>query len=669
MKVNHPCVLSTDDIVEFNRCEFHDLQISPNGRYVLAVLGNYDLPYKQYFVDKMERKILRICVEYGETKQLTALYEDGHAPAWSPDSKSIIYLSRKSGKTALWKMNADGSAKSQLTHLTSPAKNPFAFSQLSWSPCGRFIAYTFFPNGGPQELRSSQELGSSANNDEIVVETWQDEKHKLPDELISELRIFELDSKNERRLASLKGKTFNILRFMPDGKSIVVNAGGVLQIISVDKENVQTLCTDVSGLVYLSDDGCVYLAKVSDNRINVSILEEGDFKQKRAISVPYQEIRLHAWSKDGSTIHGTAQKGVRISLFEIKIASCSFHILTPPEKTVGNRQERAKPTISEDGKSLAFILSDATHPTEVFLKEEDMEIRKLTKINRRIDDILLGEVKTISYKSDGWDIEGLLVLPVNYRANLPCPTLFYLHGGPEQAISASFTELISARGQSAAHFFAGKGYAIFLPNFRGSAGYSDSFKQQLANYNLMVRPYRDVIAGVEHLVKKGIADPERLAIYGHSFGARLTAWVIAHRTCFKCALGVVGRYDMLYMARATGTAFHTAKPNRQGDADPMDTWLYPEVYKMLSPIEHIKNVKTPMLLIETKAERRLWGSEGRPYFNGLKALGVPSYLVYYPKAFHTGGWNDQYKRDYLRRALAWFDCWLKSEPLPDWFQE
>jgi dipeptidyl aminopeptidase/acylaminoacyl peptidase len=294
--------------------------------------------------------------------------------------------------------------------------------------------------------------------------------------------------------------------------------------------------------------------------------------------------------------------------------------------------------------------------------------KKISNITSEYTPTDLPRVETIHYTSNGWDIESLLVLPKDYDSTKTYPTLVYLHGGPESCVTANFTELISARTQSAAYFLAEHGYAVLLPNFRGSSGYGDAFEYELANYKIMQSPYEDVLAGVDYLINEGIADKDKLGIYGSSFGAWLTAWSISRTQRFKGAVGAVGIYDTLQRDRYGGaTPTHASRKNRSEGTIPKDLWFQPDVYKEMSPMENFETINTPMLFIETGAERRLNGSCARPLFNGLLARGIKTNLVYYPKAFHNGGWNDEYKKDYMQRLVAWFDHCLKEEPLPDDF--
>src|SRR5690606_25446076 len=123
--------------------------------------------------------------------------------------------------------------------------------------------------------------------------------------------------------------------------------------------------------------------------------------------------------------------------------------------------------------------------------------------------------------------------------------------------------------------------------------------------------------------------------------------------------------DQLQVDRYLNNSFHSISDNRSKGTKENDFWFEPELYKKLSPMEHFDTINTPILFIETGAERDLNGSRARPLFNGLHTRGIKTNLVYYPEAFHNGGWNDEYKKDYMKRLVAWFDHCIKGKPLPD----
>ncbi|GMA66139.1 hypothetical protein GCM10025859_65810 [Alicyclobacillus fastidiosus] len=302
---------------------------------------------------------------------------------------------------------------------------------------------------------------------------------------------------------------------------------------------------------------------------------------------------------------------------------------------------------------------------------EDCGKKQLKKVSTFNEELVAERMPTshvINYPSGEFSIEAILVLPPDYSSDKAFPTLVYVHGGPETHVNASFTELISARAESAAIHLANQGYVVLLPNCRGSDGYGAEFESEIGSYQVMNKPYQDIMCGIDYLVEQGITDASLLGIYGSSYGAQVTAWTVSHTSRFGAAVCAVGvHYDALFVDRYHGDSFLTYRDTRKGNAEKVDIWTKPELMRQISPIEHVASVETPMLLVETSGERTDDYSYAQPYFNGLTKMGKEAYLVYYPEAFHNGGWNDEYKKDYMQRLVCWFDYCLKGFQLPEWF--
>jgi dipeptidyl aminopeptidase/acylaminoacyl peptidase len=196
---------------------------------------------------------------------------------------------------------------------------------------------------------------------------------------------------------------------------------------------------------------------------------------------------------------------------------------------------------------------------------------------------------------------------------------------------------------------------VLLPNFRNG--------KELGNGRLFQTPAADALAGIQKLVDDGTADPNRLGIYGFSYGAMLTAWMVARDPRFRAAVVSAGTLDMLSDDRTRlrgDRAYHAYAPDRAGPEDQLlDHWTAPEKYRELSPLERARDVRTPVLLISTAAEQ-LAGNDYPAYFNALRVNTVPVQWAYYPAAWHGGSWSVEDRADSVERMLAWFARWIPS---------
>lgn len=661
-----------DKLISLHYFEIQEIAIAPNDQEVIFVLGNTDMPHDEYAYGECNRSIWKCNLQNGHVTQLTSSEEDAHAPCWSPDSKKVAYLSRLSGKKELWSMNHDGLNQKQLTDSKFPGQDPFSETKISWSPDGCYIAYTVAPQGSFYGLWTSFR-NLQKNKSQIQVDNGENKLKVLYQNarstFESSLYIIHTETGINSHVATHPDHPFNIIDWFIDNKQLLVSNGPELKYINIETYEERHLYSGQLGLLkQLEND--ILLARKSGKSIEIGYIVEQEFIKKLEVeSIGYEPIILQTWSNDGNILYFTSQEGVSNILHSIDVSSEIVRTLTDRGKVVwDNPTCKAGVKCYHKRNGIIFPYSGPQAPMELWELNSNGELQKLSNICNEFTPTDLPKVEVIQYTSNGWDIESLLVMPKNYDSTKKYPTLVYLHGGPESNVKSYFTELISGRAESAAYFLAEHGYAVMLPNFRGSDGYGEEFEYELANYKILKNPYEDVMAGVNYLIKKGIADPESLGIYGSSFGANLTAWTISQNTNFKGAIGAVGIYDQLQDDRYKNGSFHSISENRSKGTKPNDLWFHSEVYKDLSPMEHFEKINTPILFIETGAERELIGSYAKPLFNALLARGIKTNLVYYPEAFHNGGWNDEYKRDYMKRLVAWFDHCIKGHPLPDWFE-
>jgi dipeptidyl aminopeptidase/acylaminoacyl peptidase len=666
-----------DDLIRAHYLQFQELSVSPDDREVLAVFGTHDMPDEDYAHDERDRSIWRISLADGSCVQLTQPEEDSRLPAWSPDGKQIAFVSRCSGKNEVWVMNRDGSGRRQVTQSDFPARNPYQVKlfpvnevALWWSPDGTKLAYSALPRGSLYSImRESDPFDNALKTGKIVVlkdnERYSHVWSEADAMIEGAIYVADLSTGEARCVASVTDGAFRLFGWTPDGKRLIAALKEDLLEIDLATGDRRTIFTGAMTLVVM-DGSDIFTVHQAEKKVEIRQVEYGSSAEVASVDMP-EEFRLRAMTRDRRRLLGTVQEGVTIYLVSVDTHTSSARKLTEPG-WCAMRQDLPGPIACLNRESSAvFPYTSPTEPAELWKCGPDGSISKVSKLFDGLDRSSLGQVRVVRYESDGWNIEALLVLPPDYDPGKKYPTLVYPQGGPEACVTANFTDLISARAQSLAHWLAARGYVIFMPNFRGKSGYGEAFKNELSDFRLLRTPYADVMAGADYLIAEGIADPDSLGVYGSSFGGWLTAWTVTQTDRFKCAAPAVGVYDALALDRLVGRPFWSLTPNRQGKADPMDLWRRPEVYREISPIEHVASVKTPTLLIETGGERRpgYWG--GRSFWLALCALGVETYYVWYPRAEHNGGWNDEYKKDYARRLLAWFDHYLKGSPLPDWF--
>lgn len=257
--------------------------------------------------------------------------------------------------------------------------------------------------------------------------------------------------------------------------------------------------------------------------------------------------------------------------------------------------------------------------------------------------------EVVRWKSkDGLEVEGLLTYPAGYETGKKYPLLLNLHGGPA---SQFFEWFIGGPDIHPLATLAGRGYAILRPNPRGSSGYRRQFR--FANDNDWGGgDYHDVMAGVDAVIAKGVADPERLGVMGWSYGGFMTSWIIGHTTRFKAAVAGAAVTN-LWSYTGTSDSLSFVPDFFKGEP-----WQVFESYRAHSPMTYAGKIKTPTLILHGQDDRRVPIGQGYELYNALKRQGVPTKMVTYPRMPH-GPTEPKFLLDIMNRHVEWMDQHVK----------
>ncbi|HLI51774.1 MAG TPA: S9 family peptidase, partial [Thermomicrobiaceae bacterium] len=299
--------------------------------------------------------------------------------------------------------------------------------------------------------------------------------------------------------------------------------------------------------------------------------------------------------------------------------------------------------LSADGTRAAFVHSDDESYGEVYVADLGGEPRKLTDLNPWTRDYTFGEVREVRWSSkDGLEIEGILILPVGYQEGQRSPLMVHIHGGP----CGAWTRHLFAGWHDWGQFLAQRGYAVFMPNPRGSSGRGTKFLCGIVG--CYGEPdWDDIMTGVDYLIDQGIADPDQLVVGGWSGGGFLTNWTITHSKRFKAAVSGAGISNWVSFQG-------TADVRSVFDRYLGDVTTDVDTHWRLSPIRLIDQVTTPTLILYGEADIRVPLTQGMELYEGLKARGVETQLVAYPGEPHGIG-GRKHQIDVPSRAIAWYD--------------
>jgi dipeptidyl aminopeptidase/acylaminoacyl peptidase len=356
------------------------------------------------------------------------------------------------------------------------------------------------------------------------------------------------------------------------------------------------------------------------------------------------------WSKDGTHVVDVAAKQGHAVLVSIDAKSGEVTELTRGDQAV---EEFA---VSADGNTVVLNVSTPTMLDELFVLNQDGSQRQITNLNAALfSDLNLTEPEQIWYTSfDGKKIQAWIQKPPDFDPAKKYPLILNIHGGPHSAYGWVFDHEFQ--------WMAAKGYVVLYPNPRGSTSYGQEFGN-IIQYRYPGDDYKDLMAGVDEVLKRGYVDPNKLGVTGGSGGGLLTDWTVGQTHRFHAA---VSQRDISDWTSWWYTADFTLFQPRWFKAPPFDD---PQDYIKRSPITYIKNVDTPMMFILGDVDWRTPpGSGGEQMFRALKYMHKPTVMVHFPGESHELSRSGQpwHRVERLDHIVGWFDKWLMGVPDPQY---
>ena len=635
--------------------------VSPDGTQVLYTVRQWEQERERM---ESRTRIWRVPVAGGTARQITFGERGDTQPQWSPDGRFISFVSARAAASSsgnsgaggggssdepprgqIYVMRADGGESWKLTD----AKEGIA--AYGWAPDSTRLVYVT-----TDERIAEEEAAVRRRDDERVFESDFRFQHAW---------AIDVESKKATRVT--KGRDFTITGaplWSPDGRRIVFAARpttmlrdarsdvyiaevttGTVEKISVNPGPDAQPQWSPSGATIAWVSEPTAAKAIADGTLPMSVgnghLLLYDVASKSIKDVSSRDfdhdVGAPQWSPDSQRIVFTSGKRTYNEAFSFEIASGRYTQLSK-QRTLqyGSR--------SKDGKVIAVVMDSPQAPAEIYVTDALFtSFRKLTETNPQTAGFALGESEVVTWKStDGFDVEGVLLKPVGFSPGRRYPTLVVAHGGP----AGAFTNGYRVGGLEGGQFWAGQGWAVFYPNPRGSSNYGERFLQ--ANFNDWGGgDYRDIMTGVDALVARGIADPDRLAHIGWSYGGYMTAWVVSQTNRFKAAMVGAGLTNMVSMYGTNDI------PNVLityfGGIVNKDTL---PLYASRSAMTFIENVQTPTLILHGANDERVPTGQAYELFRGLKDRGRPTELVFYPREGH--GITEYYHlKDRLTRIHAW----------------
>ncbi|AGT31287.1 peptidase [Geobacillus subterraneus] len=625
--------------------------------------------------EKQYRSHLYIWTEGGAVRQWTFGRWRDTRPRFSPDSKTIAFLSDRSGRTQLWLLPADGGEARQLTFFKNGVRD------YVWTPDGAFlIALTTLGDNETIDDREEPEKKETKPADlkPRVVERlyYKSDASGFLDGKQAVLVRIDATSGKAEALTNLE-EEIGSFAVSPNGQTLafVANRNNdpdtmfTRDIILLDLEkktetNLTNGCGTFASLAW-SPDGMKLAAIGHDlaylgatiHRLYVFELER---QTKRVLTADW-DVHLgdamvgdtHAdakgpgpvWKHDGTGVYVTASERGRVNVFFIPLDGPVVPIIEGDFHVYGL-------AIHPNEQQAVAAISEPTVIGDLYaISLESGAKTRLTTVNEALEnEVALADAEPFTYQStDGSDIQGWVMKPPGLGGGEKAPLIVEIHGGPHTMYGFTFFHEFQ--------LLASSGYAVLFTNPRGSHGYGQPFVNAVrGDYGGM--DYEDIMAGVDAAIKQfAFIDETRLGVTGGSYGGFMTNWIVGHTDRFRAAVTQRSISNWLSFAGVSDIGYFFTKWEVG-----CDVWEDAERLWHHSPLKYVQHVRTPLLILHSEHDYRCPIEQAEQLFIALKQLGRETKLVRFPDANHdlsrTG--NPALRLERLRQIVGWFDHYLKG---------
>jgi dipeptidyl aminopeptidase/acylaminoacyl peptidase len=634
--------LAPDDLYRVQ--DVSDPQVSPDGRWVAYVVTTNERE-----PDQARSAVWMVSWDGSQRLALTAAADGTGKPKWSPDGRYLAFVSTPSGteKAQIMLLDRRGGEARPLTSVSGD------IGEYAWSPDGKHLAFTM----------KLSETGSAPKP--IVIDALhfkQDDDGYLASGRGRHLYLVDVDGKHSKQLTADPQFNEDLPTWSPDGRRIAFvrtreqgpDEDGREDIAVVEPSpgatprtmvrpyapNTQRLAWSPDGalLAYLQGAEPKFNAYMQDH---LAVVPSAGGAPRAVTDKLDRAVMSYAFAADSASITIAVEDDGRTYPARVDLPGGAI----TPEVAAGSFVVSA---LSSAAGHTALLESNDGALAEVYALEAG-HLRKLTGHNDAfLAELQLGAVEDIQFKSrDGTEIHGLMVKPPSYVSGRRYPTVLWIHGGPNGGDEHS---LVLDGYQFEPQMFAAKGFVVLRVNYRGGSGRGGAYARAiLADWGH--KEVEDLLAGVDYLVARGIADKERLGVGGWSYGGILTDYTIASDRRFKAAISGAGSGNQL---STYGTDEYLLQYNNELAPPWKSTSLW---LKVSYPFFHADRIHTPTLFLGGEKDFNVPITGGEQMYQALRTLGVPAQLVVYPGQHHVFT-RPSFVKDLAERMSAWLDRYL-----------
>jgi dipeptidyl aminopeptidase/acylaminoacyl peptidase len=632
--------MTVDDLLAVKTVS--DPQVSPDGKLVVYVVSEIDRE-----ANKSNSSLWLVPVAGGEPRRLTTTPGTNNHPRWSPDGKSIAFVSSRGGSAQVWLLPVDGGEPRPLTKLPIDVSGPI------WSPKGDRLAFVaeVYPGKTPEETsKKDKEKEASKSKvrvyDKLMIRHWSAwDEGKRSHLFVCDAKTGaakDLTPKLEVNTPPAPFGGSNDYAWSPDGEELAFTAEPVKDLAWSTNTDIWTVPADGGEPKNLTrhnaaaDAQPAYapdgrsIAFVSQARAGFEsdlwrlvVLDRETGRVNDRISAFMENpIQSFVWSPDSRSLWAVIDRLGTQTLVEFSASKSDGEALSI---LAGTKGSCTSAQVASGRGVLVCVRSDASRPGEIYRVGVDgQDLMALTHHNDRlIDGLDLSIAEGFTFEgAEGQKVAGWLVRPPVFDPEKKYPVVFLIHGGPQGAWHDEW----HARWNY--QMFASPGFAVVAINPRGSTGYGQRFTDQISQ-DWTGRVYEDLMKGLDHALKAyPFLDGDRVAAAGGSYGGFMVNWIAGHTDRFKALVSHAGVFDL---TSKYGTTEELWFPEWEFGGPP---WERPEHYRENSPSTYAKNFKTPTLVIHGALDFRVADGQGLGMFTALQRRGVPSRFVFFPDEGH-----------------------------------
>jgi len=671
---------------------------SPDGSLMLYTVSTPDW---QEAESQTDIHIVSLTEGMGSSRQLT--YTDDkneNQPTWANDGSFFVFSSNRDGENQLYMMRHDGGEARKITDASD------GVSGFEFGPDGQWLVYRSGESDQEQLFRVPADDLFGVEAEKITdgaagVERWdwapgggsiyfvrpdsydEDEKLRVEEGFtvdvkntvtpLSSLWVVDVATAEERQLTDDASYSVAGFTLSDDGRWIGFQGGSPERyernitgarlyadpyLMEISTGHIERLLENYevgeSGLSFSPDGRLVAFSgpddleqySMTENRVYVREIDDRGGEFRKLGSSFDQSLSVGFWSENSRTIYFNAGVRVTTQLHSVDVESGEVRQIT---------DEMAALSVNRDDDTGVILIgySDPTTPATVFTVSSvgDVDDRsrwmQLVDVDPHLAEIALGREVEVNWTStDGKTVGGVLVYPVGYQEGQRYPLMVIIHGGPASA------DVLRFNGRND-QVYAGAGYAVLHPNYRGSRNYGNAHRTDIVG-DYFTLGYDDIMTGVDYLIDEGIVDGDRMGALGWSAGGHWSNWILTHTDRFKAISSGAGTMNWISMY-----AQSDVQRNRQFYLG--DDFLYEnfEPYWDQSPLKYIANATTPTMIHVVAGDPRVPSPQSVELHMALKKLNVPTELFMYPGQSHgIPGTRNRYLQDVSE--MSWMDYYVRG---------